>query len=779
MPNKPFAATFGFPPQPRMRMRLPVTTKTAPMPAKLMQRAAAKIVATYDPDRVVALRHYLIARGYRFLPVLRNHKKCVIPEWSKLVFNPDDFDAKHASTGIVLDGRIVVIDIDTGYLPHVEVLLEIIGKVAPSGVTRRRGNSARLALIFRILDGENISKVSDLLVKIVDEIDEWGTSKEPKFEVLVGGFLHIDGERAGHQLELIQSDGTPGLPDVDDLPVLTQAQVNSIRAEIAARGLMKTATPATPMAVQSSAVSSQGLSVMAAPRMSSGFSMELFKLGLIVLHKVQAMIGNAGFEAVVAGAIGETRISAPHLEANVVATLKAELPRLPKWNAAQDEKRIDSYASPNPMRENPKRFGSFIAEVDRHAPGWRAGVSYMQSHGQAASGMQAFSVVASNMPALANWAGGDETDDLAANAEWLGNSAILKGALTIIGARGGAGKSTYAMHLALAAASGKPVAGFVIDRTPVAVLMKENTARSVGRSIRVIRTAFGIAKSDIDKTWLSICDSECARSVRLVKGSGRALAVDPQALSEVEAWASVVGLLVLDSLALVANGATNTPEVMAEIVGELNAIAQKTGCAIVLVAHYRKGEVDGDAESAADALSGSAYISNLAKGSIEIAGMSEKQAKAHGVPVDTRRDYIGSRLVKTNERGIEDDFQWYRKRLADAPHGLGTVSAIVLEPVKLAKMAVLADDDAVANVMLQEIAAAEGQGKPLRASGQARPSGADIIATALEPLFPGLDHAARKIIAGKAITDHLRKGLVVKVDFPDAKGNLRPCLKLP
>lgn len=727
-PNKPFAATFGFPPQPRTRMLLRGTTNTAPMPAKLVQRAAAKIVATYDPARVVALRHSLVALGYRFVTVLTNNKKCIITDWSELTFNPNDFDPRHASTGILLNGRIVVIDIDTGYLPHVEILLEIISKIAPGGVIRWRENSARLALIFRMADGESIRKVSDLLVKMEDEFDEWGKSKEPKFEILTGGFLHIDGERAGHRLELIQHDGLPGLPDVNNLPILTQTQVDRIRAEIIARGLSNSmALAVTPLAIPSQSTTPKPALGTFAP-----LNIATIKDGLYAVVAAQVSFGNAEFENLVSGAINEARIAGSPGDVQAVAQLlEGSLSQLAGWNPVADPKRIASFTTAN-MPANPRRMGSFIATVNALVGSqWQNGLGTAQAAQMNVSAKPpvASGVMASTSAARRIFMKGGQIAGAARPRFRLGDSPLVKAVGGLLVGRGGAIKSTLAVHIAFGIAAGGPSPlGWTFDEPQIARFVTgEDDAIDIGRTVQALSAHYGHVP-----TSLEVCDATCAAGLRLVDATQRGgWTLNAEGVATLRDMAEGAAFLAVDSLSILCGVSINDNAAMAAVQGEVNRIANASGALILVLHHRRKGDDDDrGTEAAADGSMGAANVVNMSRLVLESRTMSEAEAKERGIQNDRHR-FAGVRVVKSNYGGVSDDPHWLEKRIVDIQTPGGAAKAVKLEHRVMPKLAATAALSAVRQIAMDLIKAAEVAKQPLANNPTHKRSGRRAVALEL------------------------------------------------
>ena len=171
-----------------------------------------------------ALRRELASAGFRPVPLYTNDKRPYGNGWPERARqNPPEAatvapDARALNTGILCDG-LRVIDLDIEDPVTVTKLRELAENILGSTIVRTRADSARCALVYRAAEGEPRKRVLE------------GTAG--KVEVLGHGQqLHTFGlHPTGAELQW--TPAAPGDIKVEDLPVITEAQLERFLAAAA------------------------------------------------------------------------------------------------------------------------------------------------------------------------------------------------------------------------------------------------------------------------------------------------------------------------------------------------------------------------------------------------------------------------------------------------------------------------------------------------------------------------------------------------------------------
>jgi hypothetical protein len=85
-------------------------------------------------------------------------------------------------------------------------------------------------------------------------------------------------------------------------------------------------------------------------------------------------------------------------------------------------------------------------------------------------------------------------------------------------------------------------------------------------------------------------------------------------------------------------------------------VAEKANCTILLVHHFKKGGVSGEADS----FRGASTLTNASCAAVSMATMSEKEAAAPGVEFKQRRFYIRADNAKQNLAPPPEDTTWFK-----------------------------------------------------------------------------------------------------------------------
>jgi RecA-family ATPase len=214
--------------------------------------------------------------------------------------------------------------------------------------------------------------------------------------------------------------------------------------------------------------------------------------------------------------------------------------------------------------------------------------------------------------------------------EWVVSGLIPKGVVGLVVAQGGAGKSHLSIKLALELALGGPFGPFAVSEPAGTIIVSaEDDRLEMHRRLTAARRARGgIGAGQL---------GDLARRVRMVDATGLGARVDMPELADglAELAAKVEGcrLIILDPLSrlLPEEAELNSQETAGRIHNALDAIARRTGCAVLVLHHVGKLAQQRGAELQQTAATGSAQLVDLARLAINLRPLNAAEAEALGL----------------------------------------------------------------------------------------------------------------------------------------------------
>lgn len=274
---------------------------------------------------------------------------------------------------------------------------------------------------------------------------------------------------------------------------------------------------------------------------------------------------------------------------------------------------------------------------------------------------------ASNGQATGAWIVGDVRRMLTEPpppVRWLVEGLIPGGVPGVLAARAGAGKSMTALSIGMGLASGLGVMGRPVSmeeaRGVLFVGLEDDEAEFHRRFAR------GLELLKEDPQWTQGREGGLLRRLRPLfpnRTSGEALYLEGQwrTLAEMaNAIPGGCGLIILDTLARMADGDENKASDIRPFNEAVSALAQATGATVLSIHHVGKGN---DAPSDKklwqrlhpEALRGSSAVEAAARFIIQMAALSPSEAQATGLEVDRalRGGYVAMHLSKlsSSEKG--------------------------------------------------------------------------------------------------------------------------------
>lgn len=228
---------------------------------------------------------------------------------------------------------------------------------------------------------------------------------------------------------------------------------------------------------------------------------------------------------------------------------------------------------------------------------------------------------------------------------------IIAGTVGAIVSPGGAGKSMFALQLAAYKASGLDMTGFCqgVDYPlgRVAFLAAEDPPESIEHRLYAIGQHIQSSLNNGNDSELAM--ELIAERVEIESLLGYQIDIQRQDWVQfIEAMAKDRHIIFLDTLRRFHVAEENDSGSMAQILGILEGIAQRTGCAIIFLHHASKAAALGGQGDQQQASRGSSVLVDNIRWQAFIAGMSKDEAKTLQVDVEMRRFHVRAGVSKQN-----------------------------------------------------------------------------------------------------------------------------------
>ena len=242
---------------------------------------------------------------------------------------------------------------------------------------------------------------------------------------------------------------------------------------------------------------------------------------------------------------------------------------------------------------------------------------------------------------------------------WLHGTTILCGKISILAGHGGRGKSLLALHRIVAVASGIPITGEPVKRRRVWLISLEDDINDLRERLTGISIGHNLQQSDYAEN-LMVTGFEQWFSHITGKTFLEIMETITTTIQENE-----IGLLMVDPLAHFLTIDENDNREMGEFMKQLQAVARKTNCAIMLIHHSRKtipgAKTDGLDLRGASAIHAHARI-------IEIVNrLPEAEAETMGITGSDRKNIVRIENDKGNFSELADSV-CYRFEAQELPN---------------------------------------------------------------------------------------------------------------
>ncbi|MCX7368338.1 MAG: helicase RepA family protein, partial [Alphaproteobacteria bacterium] len=250
--------------------------------------------------------------------------------------------------------------------------------------------------------------------------------------------------------------------------------------------------------------------------------------------------------------------------------------------------------------------------------------------------------------------------------EWVYGHFLIRRFVSVLGAPGGTGKTAYAIAIGLAVALGRPLVEEPVHSTgAVWIYNLEDPREELLRRVQAALIAHGIRPAAMTgRLYLdSGRDQPLIMAVRLPDGSTVATPIADALIAEL--IRREVRLLIVDPFVKSHRLEENRNEQVDFAATLWSRVADAAGCAILLVHHFRKGGVAGDA----DAFRGASALVDAARAAVALRSMDDGEAKRFGVPEEERWFYVRADNAKLNLAPRPLDATWLQLRSIALPNG--------------------------------------------------------------------------------------------------------------
>jgi hypothetical protein len=731
-------------------------------------------------DQVRTFRRRSIENDYRLVRVRSLSKRPLSHEWQHgdrpdLLFSVQQ-DA--LNTGLLVAGlRCIDCDIDDPQLAL--KIVEVMRQHLPVGaLIRRRGNSPRLAMLFRAADGQPPKRAV--------------AGPRGKLEVLgFGQQVVVHGVHPSGAVITWSKGRGPDTVRYDELPAVSEEQISPFLTECAPLLGASVSEPGSAYApVQGNGVLEPGFGLAPTPSPS--------------LAPIENDLG-AGIES----PNWFSALTADEKRALVRACLNAQDNRTsdPRDNwlraifAVADAEQLGCPDARQLALEWSRRGASWTSEADfntawgsyKPKPGgvtvgsllamarcagldlspWRDPALARSPGAGAAQGAPSISSP-SPQPASGRALCTADLPIVPPKRQWLHGTDLVRGSVSLLVAPGGRGKSSWLVTLSLACASNRSLLGAHIFGGPLSVLLirAEDPTTEVALRLRAAMKHHSLSDSDVQ--GLHVIGADRWGLALLCPGATGPMlnkAGWDELIAELDRLEPDV--LILDPLINLMGGVSqNDNAAVALLMRRLVELAAKRKIAIMLAHHAAKGRDPASAESAM----GAATFVNLCRVALGIEPLEEKDAGKLGLPPWDAKLIFRIVGTKQNYSPPDDTQRWFRQvsvtmQNAEPPIYPNGDKVGVVEPFKPGASGPVFPQSLIRDALL----AIDGANPPLSPSKRSSDRyGVPVIAQAIAQHRGG--HATG--VEGQSVLDHMiSTGLVVvadiKVSRPGSRSDTR------
>lgn len=241
--------------------------------------------------------------------------------------------------------------------------------------------------------------------------------------------------------------------------------------------------------------------------------------------------------------------------------------------------------------------------------------------------------------------------------EWVYGHFLIRRFISVLGAPGGAGKTAYSFSIALSIVTNIELLREKVHETGnVWIYNLEDPKEELLRRFRASCLHHGISRSQVEERVFIDSGRDRPLVVATVTRDGTAVASPIVDAVIAEIKARDIKVMIVDPFVRSHRLEENVNEQIDFAAALWGQVADKAQCSVLLLHHFRKGGLSGDAS----AFRGASALIDAARAALSLAPMSEDEAKRLGVDIDDRWQYIRVDNAKLNLAPPPESTVWLR-----------------------------------------------------------------------------------------------------------------------
>lgn len=249
---------------------------------------------------------------------------------------------------------------------------------------------------------------------------------------------------------------------------------------------------------------------------------------------------------------------------------------------------------------------------------------------------------------------------------WVYGHFLIRKFLSVLGAPGGTGKTAYAFAVAMSVILGRSLLGETVhDAGNVWIYNLEDPRDELLRRLQAVLLHYEVDPDEIQGKLFLDSGRERPLIVASLRSDG-AIVISPivEALTE-ELKRRNVCLLIVDPVIKSHRLEENSNEQIDVAVSLWNQVADEADCCVLLLSHFRKGGISGEAS----AFRGASALIDGARAAVSLSTMTKEEADHLGVDEVARRFHVRADNAKLNLAPPPDDTTWLRLTNVELPNG--------------------------------------------------------------------------------------------------------------
>jgi hypothetical protein len=239
--------------------------------------------------------------------------------------------------------------------------------------------------------------------------------------------------------------------------------------------------------------------------------------------------------------------------------------------------------------------------------------------------------------------------------EWLYGTRLVRRFVSVLAAPGGVGKSALALGQAASLSTGRPLLGERVHHAaPAWVLNLEDPLEELHRRLAALMRLHNLPRAALEGRIFLHSGRDRRLSIAALSPDGTVVHPDREALIAAASAASV-GLIVVDPFVKSHALDENSNPHMDAAATAWAEVADRTGAAVLLVHHVRKG-----AGNDVEAARGAKALTDAARSAFLLAPMDAEAGETLGVTAAERWRYVRLDDAKSNLAPRAEQALWYR-----------------------------------------------------------------------------------------------------------------------